>query len=62
MAFGDGRTWLKSQRSGNSGGNCVFVTVDAASVGVRDPKKGPAGPALWVGRGDWAPLTRQRSG
>ncbi|MDN3243012.1 DUF397 domain-containing protein [Glycomyces tritici] len=60
MDFCDGRTWRKSSRSGEQG-ECVFVAAEASSVGVRDSKEGPAGAALWVGRGDWALLTRHLS-
>lgn len=60
--FGDGRTWRKSSRSSDQGGEYVFVAVDAARVGVRDSKEGATGPTLWVGHGDWKLLTRHLNG
>lgn len=62
MDFGDGRISRKSQRSGDNGGQCVFVAVDAAHVGVRDSKQGAAGPALWIRRDEWALVTRLLNG
>jgi hypothetical protein len=59
--FGDERVWRKASYS-DTNGDCVFVAVDAARVGVRDSKEGAAGPALWVGRSDWALLTRHLNG
>jgi hypothetical protein len=60
-SFGDGLTWRKASYS-DSNGDCVFVAVDAARVGIRDSKQGAAGPVLWVGRGAGTPLTRHLNG
>jgi len=55
-----GARWVKSTRSGPTGGNCVEVaslTSGSASgdglVAVRDSRR-PAGPALLFGREQWA--------
>ena len=54
--FDDGLTWVKSSRSGDSGGNCVFVNLGAATTGIRDSKDGPAGLPLWMSADDWQGL------
>jgi hypothetical protein len=58
MDFGDDLVWRKSSRSGDNGGNCVFVARQGTGTGVRDSKLGQEGPVLWMTRQDWASLTR----
>ena len=60
--------WVKSTRSGPTGGNCVEVaslTSGSASgdglVAVRDSRR-PAGPALLFGREQWAAFVAAVSG
>ncbi|MGH8794279.1 MAG: DUF397 domain-containing protein [Stackebrandtia sp.] len=55
-SFGDGLTWRKARRSGDSGGSCVYVAVDDDRAGVRDSKLGNSGPQLWMNRTDLAAL------
>ncbi|MEU9885996.1 DUF397 domain-containing protein [Sphaerisporangium sp. NPDC051017] len=46
--------WVKSSRSGNTGGNCVEVASNLREVvGVRDSKN-LAGPVLVVSPGEWS--------
>lgn len=49
--------WHKSTRSNGSGGACVEVARNLPRiVAVRDSKD-PAGPALIIGRDEWASFT-----
>ncbi|MFJ2093148.1 DUF397 domain-containing protein [Streptomyces sp. NPDC087901] len=50
----DALIWFKSSYSGSDGGDCVEVAVAQSSVYVRDSKAAGHGPALRVGRGEWA--------
>ncbi|MEU9091683.1 DUF397 domain-containing protein [Streptomyces sp. NPDC048428] len=50
----DELSWFKSSYSGSGGGDCVEVAVAQSSVYVRDSKASGHGPALRVGRGEWA--------
>jgi Domain of unknown function (DUF397) len=54
--------WLKSNYSGNGGGDCVEVARNLPGVvAVRDSKN-PDGPVLIVSRGEWASfVTRVRA-
>ena len=54
--------WHKSTRSNGNGGACVEVARNLAGiVAVRDSKN-PDGPALIVGRDEWASfITRLRA-
>jgi len=48
-----GVTWLKSRRSGPTGGNCVEVAFLAdGEVALRNSRH-PDGPALVFTRGEW---------
>ena len=45
--------WVKSRRSGPTGGNCVEVAaLPGGAVAVRDSRH-PAGPALVFSSGEW---------
>ncbi|MFI6862243.1 DUF397 domain-containing protein [Streptomyces sp. NPDC050421] len=46
--------WFKSSYSGSDGGDCVEVAATAGAVYVRDSKAAGDGPALRVGRDEWA--------
>ncbi|MEU0134435.1 DUF397 domain-containing protein [Streptomyces sp. NPDC006296] len=46
--------WFKSSHSGSGGGDCVEVAVGGGAVHVRDSKEAGDGPALRVGRTEWA--------
>ena len=49
-----GARWVKSTRSGPTGGNCVEVaSLGDGRVAVRNSRR-PAGPALLFGRAQWA--------
>ena len=49
-----GARWVKSTRSGPTGGNCVEVAcLGDGRVAVRNSRH-PAGPALLFGREQWA--------
>jgi hypothetical protein len=49
-----GARWVKSTRSGPTGGNCVEVaSLGDGLVAVRNSRH-PAGPALLFGREQWA--------
>jgi hypothetical protein len=46
-------TWVKSQRSGPTGGNCVEVAfLPGGEVALRNSRH-PAGPALIFTAGEW---------
>lgn len=47
-------SWFKSSYSGSGGGDCVEVAVAPGAVHVRDSKAAGDGPALRVGRDEWA--------
>jgi hypothetical protein len=49
-----GLRWFKSSYSGSGGGDCVEVAAGLQAVYVRDSKAAGNGPALRVGRGEWA--------
>ncbi|MDN3243011.1 DUF397 domain-containing protein [Glycomyces tritici] len=60
--FGDQWTWRKSSRSGDNGGQCVFVAeLEETTLGIRDSKMGQEGPILRLNRSDWASLARSVS-
>ncbi len=46
--------WFKSSYSGSGGGDCVEVAAGHGVVHVRDSKAAGDGPALRVGREEWA--------
>ncbi|MFI2192490.1 DUF397 domain-containing protein [Streptomyces coeruleorubidus] len=46
--------WFKSSYSGSDGGDCVEVAAGQDAVYVRDSKAVAGGPALQVGRDEWA--------
>ncbi|MEP7023330.1 MAG: DUF397 domain-containing protein [Actinomycetota bacterium] len=49
----DGVTWVKSRRSGPTGGNCVEVAfLEAGGVAMRNSRH-PDGPALVFTRAEW---------
>ena len=49
-----GARWVKSTRSGPTGGNCVEVaSLGDGRVAVRNSRR-PAGPALLFGQDQWA--------
>ncbi|MEW2633655.1 DUF397 domain-containing protein [Streptomyces sp. NPDC048389] len=50
----DGLPWFKSSYSGSDGGDCVEVATGRDGVYVRDSKAAGEGPALRVGRDEWA--------
>lgn len=50
----DEPSWFKSSYSGSGGGDCVEVAAARDAVHVRDSKAAGEGPALKVGRGEWA--------
>lgn len=50
----DGLSWSKSSHSGPNGGDCVEVAAGSDAVYVRDSKVAGDGPALRVGRDEWA--------
>ncbi|MEU1890545.1 DUF397 domain-containing protein [Streptomyces pristinaespiralis] len=50
----NGLPWFKSSYSGSDGGDCVEVAVGPGDVYVRDSKATGEGPALRVGRDEWA--------
>lgn len=54
LDFGDGLTWSKSSRSGDNGGNCLYVAHDSDTdlIGVRDSKY-PTDPPQWYTRAEW---------
>ena len=46
-------TWIKSRRSGPTGGNCVEVAfLDGGEIAMRNSKH-PSGPALIFTRSEW---------
>ncbi len=48
-----GATWIKSSRSGPTGGNCVEIAFLAdGDVAIRNSRH-PDGPALVFTRGEW---------
>jgi hypothetical protein len=48
-----GLTWVKSRRSGPTGGNCVEVAfMPGGQVAMRNSRH-PEGPALIFTRGEW---------
>jgi hypothetical protein len=48
-----GATWLKSRRSGPTGGNCVEVAfLDGGEIAMRNSRH-PTGPALIFTRAEW---------
>ncbi|MFC9952313.1 DUF397 domain-containing protein [Streptomyces prasinus] len=49
-----GLAWFKSSYSGTNGGDCVEVATAAGAVYVQDSKDMGDGPALRVGRDEWA--------
>ncbi|MFJ3089903.1 DUF397 domain-containing protein [Streptomyces sp. NPDC086838] len=49
-----GLHWFKSSYSGSDGGDCVEVAAVRDAVFVRDSKVAGRGPALRVGRVQWA--------
>jgi hypothetical protein len=49
----DGATWIKSRRSGPTGGNCVEVAfLDGGEIAMRNSRH-PSGPALIFTRSEW---------
>ncbi|MEE4492741.1 DUF397 domain-containing protein [Streptomyces sp. BE230] len=50
----DELSWFKSSYSGSGGGDCVEVAAARNTVYVRDSKTAGGGPALRVGRKEWA--------
>ncbi|WP_371604248.1 DUF397 domain-containing protein [Streptomyces sp. NBC_01220] len=50
----DELSWFKSSYSGSGGGDCVEVAAARDAVHVRDSKAAGDGPALRVGRNEWA--------
>jgi Domain of unknown function (DUF397) len=55
------RKYVKSTRSGGSGGNCVEWAVDGSLVYVRDSKN-PTGPELSMTRTEWADFAAAAAG
>ena len=48
-----GATWIKSRRSGPTGGNCVEVAfLDGGEIAMRNSRH-PNGPALIFTRAEW---------
>ncbi len=48
-----GVTWIKSRRSGPTGGNCVEVAfLDGGEIALRNSRH-PGGPALIFTRSEW---------
>jgi hypothetical protein len=48
-----GATWIKSRRSGPTGGNCVEVAfLDGGEIAMRNSRH-PTGPALIFTRAEW---------
>jgi hypothetical protein len=48
-----GVTWIKSRRSGPTGGNCVEVAfLDGGEIAMRNSRH-PSGPALIFTRSEW---------
>ncbi|CAL9359775.1 DUF397 domain-containing protein [Streptomyces sp. enrichment culture] len=58
----DGLHWFKSSYSGSGGGDCVEVASSLDAVYVRDSKAAGDGPALRVGRGEWAAFVALTTG
>ncbi|HBW18110.1 MAG: DUF397 domain-containing protein [Streptosporangiaceae bacterium] len=48
-----GVTWVKSQRSGPTGGNCVEIAFLAGGEVAMRNSRHPAGPALIFTRAEW---------
>ncbi len=48
-----GVTWIKSQRSGPTGGNCVEVAFLAGGEIAMRNSRDPGGPALIFTRSEW---------
>lgn len=49
----DGAAWVKSRRSGPTGGNCVEVAFLAGGEVAMRNSRHPAGPALVFTRAEW---------
>ena len=49
----DGATWIKSRRSGPTGGNCVEVAFLAEGEVAMRNSRHPVGPALVFTRAEW---------
>jgi hypothetical protein len=54
LSFNDGLRWQKAQRSGDNGGNCVYVARRPdGMIGLRDSKAGHDGQPQWYNQDEW---------
>lgn len=58
----NGLRWFKSSYSGSGGGDCVEVAAGLDAVYVRDSKAAGSGPALRIGRDQWAAFVALAAG